>query len=717
MDFCFFRIAFDMDLKDPKRSEKLLKRLKPLLDEKLKTKQRLKGLQAFLEISTDEENLKYFSDYAEDIFAVVFDSIASKISKIREKIHNATTRDSLMLFELLDIFYLVAKNCVLKINTGWQRPNIVALLNSLLFGGNYIKLRRVGLKILLEILCRQKAFSEDLLGLFMNAIPLAKFSRQPMGPECWYFAYTKVPLYLGEQPDTLNLNFDERQTIRIARETIPPVIISSGTIIPRELSETAAALELFNMLLDEIKSTAIGGATQLNIPDYTYDGFLTLLHLDGFLTLRNIWKLFRSQYLTALFPLVCDILEMNFPEKTTHSLSLCPKELLDSLLTFIESSIADIHLAETSTAKELASAFLHTLIWCDYGNTEIVLEAVRQSFLYRDIRTSLTILCKWIKLGSIPSKDTTGSVHSKDVSTPLLIQRCIPFFQFAHAGDFTETQAEILFDQIYFVRYLIQEINLDLQTTECLMVSLLRTLDTKQKFLTSESGNEVFHQIAETIWYTWVKCETNDLDWKRLVETMSKYKGHIAVVKPWSVSATHQTLVLNLTALIAQHVYGRTTVELKLDIDKYRRNRAKIREPGVHLNIPIVDSNQRKILSEVEIVAAGTTTPLTADKFNSEDNIDQDDIFMYLKLKSDAFRTITRRENQNLVTDLKNIISSLGKIHEISYPIVHLEVILTLVQSWELFEKVHHLSSHFVKKTHNRFELAGIFFKCLAMSL
>ena len=367
---------------------------------------------------------------------------------------------------------------------------------------------------------------------------MSKFTRQPMGPDCWYQAQTRVEICSNYIIDmNANLNFDDRHTVRVARE--PGLSQLIQVIVPRELNENTAALELFNMLLEELKTIAMRGVGQVTIKEYTFQNFHSILCQEQFISFRNLWKLIRNQYISSLFPLICDSLGIDFPDKLSHSLSLCPKEILDSVVQFMERSIVDSHLDETSTIKDLANGFLHTIIWSDYTNTEIILEAVRQTFVYKDIKASLTIICKWIKLG-VAVKDV-GCIQSKDVSLQLLLQRCISYFQFAQLGDTIDPQYGILFDQIYFSRFLVCEniILSDAQSQECLMMSLLRTLELKEKLLGLEGFNEVCTMLAETIWYTWIKSDTkilNSIVWKRLEEVMSKYKTLNSIIKPWSVS-------------------------------------------------------------------------------------------------------------------------------------------------------------------------------------
>ncbi len=75
---------------DLKKQEKLIKRLKPVLDDKQKLKSRFKSLQSFLgvnclivELSSPVDNLKYFQENDSVIFSVVSDTLYDRIAKIR----------------------------------------------------------------------------------------------------------------------------------------------------------------------------------------------------------------------------------------------------------------------------------------------------------------------------------------------------------------------------------------------------------------------------------------------------------------------------------------------------------------------------------------------------------------------------------------------------------------------------------------------------------
>ena len=156
--------------------------------------------------------------------------------------------------------------------------------------------------------------------------------------------------------------------------------------------------------------------------------------------------------------------------------------------------------------------------------------------------------------------------------------------------------------------------------------------------------------------------------------------------------------------------------ELKMDFDKYKRNRVK-REPII--TIQAVDTQHLRIVSNQEVTSAITQSPQLAEKFNSDDNIssiDHEDITAYLKLKTDGFHIVSNG-SETLVSDLKNLIASIGKIHEISVHAAHFEIILTLIQSWEMFDKVNSIVSNPQKKVQYRFELVGIFFKAAQMPM
>ncbi len=106
--------------------EKLVKRAKPFLDEKLKSKLRIKALYSALEPpATDLEISKFFELNDNAIFNVTNDYFAYRTSKLPAlKEGLLLTRDGQELMEILAFYHKILKYCKPQIKLGWQKPAI-----------------------------------------------------------------------------------------------------------------------------------------------------------------------------------------------------------------------------------------------------------------------------------------------------------------------------------------------------------------------------------------------------------------------------------------------------------------------------------------------------------------------------------------------------------------------------------------------------------------
>ncbi|KAJ3145195.1 Ral GTPase-activating protein subunit alpha-1 [Geranomyces variabilis] len=169
---------------EEKRTEKLLKRAKPFLDEKLKAKQRLASLYSFMENSSEQEQAKFFRDHDYQIYSVMFDVFTHQVDKIKsrekpDKPLAITSKEVGDLYRSLHILKRMTTFLPEKMRTGWQRRSIVGILQTLLSSTNHPKLRIEGLRILLLYLAPQTTEPPDTTSLYANAIPLAVFEPFP----------------------------------------------------------------------------------------------------------------------------------------------------------------------------------------------------------------------------------------------------------------------------------------------------------------------------------------------------------------------------------------------------------------------------------------------------------------------------------------------------------------------------------------------------------
>ncbi|KAI8823426.1 uncharacterized protein EV422DRAFT_354579 [Fimicolochytrium jonesii] len=167
-------------MSDEKRAERLLKRAKPFLDEKLKAKQRLTALSSFVENSNVQEQQKFFHEHDYQIYTVMFDCFTHQVDKIktREKPDKPVSINSKEVADLLRSLQILKKIIVYlpeKMRAGWQRRSIVGILQALLVTGNHVKLRIEGLRLLLLYLAQQPPEVQDTIPLYANAISLSVF--------------------------------------------------------------------------------------------------------------------------------------------------------------------------------------------------------------------------------------------------------------------------------------------------------------------------------------------------------------------------------------------------------------------------------------------------------------------------------------------------------------------------------------------------------------
>ncbi|KAI8926778.1 hypothetical protein BC831DRAFT_211576 [Entophlyctis helioformis] len=168
---------------DDKRAERLFKKAKPFLDEKLKPKQRLKSLVTFLESSTEPDQVKFFQEHDYTIYTVMFECFSYRVSRIREKAErtfSAANKDVADLMETLGIFARVLKHSKSKLRQGWQARSIIGMLELLLATGNHQRLRVEGLRLLLQYLASRDTEQKEYTDLFADAIDLSLFDTFPV---------------------------------------------------------------------------------------------------------------------------------------------------------------------------------------------------------------------------------------------------------------------------------------------------------------------------------------------------------------------------------------------------------------------------------------------------------------------------------------------------------------------------------------------------------
>ncbi|KNC97790.1 uncharacterized protein SPPG_06786 [Spizellomyces punctatus DAOM BR117] len=172
-------------MSDEKRMEKLLKRAKPFLDEKLKAKQRLSSLWNFLDNANEQDQCKFFQEHDYPVYTVMYDCFSHQVDKIKsrekpEKPLPVTSKEVNDLMRILQILRKIFAYLPEKMRSGWQRRSIVGVLHTLLATTNHPKLRIEGFRLLLMYLGCQTSESSEIMPLFANAMPLAVFDAFPL---------------------------------------------------------------------------------------------------------------------------------------------------------------------------------------------------------------------------------------------------------------------------------------------------------------------------------------------------------------------------------------------------------------------------------------------------------------------------------------------------------------------------------------------------------
>lgn len=165
----------------------------------------------------------------------------------------------------------IIKYCHQKINEGWQRSSIHRTLEILVSENNHSKIRKMGFKIMIQLMAFQKNGQQDLVNLFSNVIPIGRFESLPVSDFLISVGADEIGK-LGHfkngnlsSPDSVTntwvlvdkLHEAEHPTSPSAAHAGPDhiaTILPAGVIIPKEpdFSKT----ELFDDVLSEMTGLA-----------------------------------------------------------------------------------------------------------------------------------------------------------------------------------------------------------------------------------------------------------------------------------------------------------------------------------------------------------------------------------------------------------------------------------------------------------------------------
>ncbi|KAI8999195.1 hypothetical protein BC832DRAFT_594874 [Gaertneriomyces semiglobifer] len=375
---------------DTKRMDRLWKRAKPFLDEKLKLKQRLNTFYMFIENTTDQEQIAFFQEHSLQVYTVMYDCWTRQVEKIKtrekQRQFSIASKEVVDLLRILTILRKILLYLPDKIRDGWQRRSIVGILQILLTSANHPKLRLEGFRLLLLFFCTGPPSNEehiaDAISLYANAIPLAVFD-----------TFTP-PALTDEQRRVFEHNdvMDEKEKLRpwsskgkgtLGQTSIDwdrKLVTVGGTRDSADSYKTHLlasatpftsydAIDLFEEILQNLmlvasssdhlslsdrpttmlrahsslsKMSSISSVTETketDLPAKVEDQGTTAkpsksVHAENVMPrLTFLWSLFSRSYLRLLFPAVSR--KNGVPVQDGEGFPLCPPPLLQSLIKFL----------------------------------------------------------------------------------------------------------------------------------------------------------------------------------------------------------------------------------------------------------------------------------------------------------------------------------------------------------------------------------------------
>ncbi|KAJ3269501.1 Ral GTPase-activating protein subunit alpha-2 [Terramyces sp. JEL0728] len=604
-----------------KRQEKLLKRAKPLLDDKLKAKQRIRGLQSFL-----------------------------------ERVFTITSKDAQNLFEILDLIQKAMKYLHEKINTGWNQLYICSIIEGLLYEQNHEKLRRYGLKLLIQYLEMKTEVDEtsaSLIGLLVNADEIEVKQNGDAFNDC--IGEDEQGLITKRKDDwrytPVKRTRQEKRIFKLPSiENMSPADDNLFAVVSKEPNEKFTSADMIADL--EYKASHLGPVldSPLSLP------------------LRNIWELFKSRILTRFFPAVSRRLGLAVPE---DAVEYCPESILNSLLQFVfKVSATTIQISEHSPVTDVALSLLQLLLLENEENREMIHEMSRQSFILGKFHTTTNLFASWL---AVPQEDLHSFlkekrgkskegidspviVHSADCCTNIMLRRYIRYFRLSilhidvEKEDFVSNFKEVLnfFKFVGYERYHMLE-----SATWNVLMNLLIDIQ-MQIFRNSNPQYEVEKMLAETIFCTWIRSRNfSEQTWKKLESYISRVKESKGVMKVWT------EIMNSLTTIMCEKVYGISNLATLMKEDPSKRKRvgkAKGEHPGtpINRNLNNLEDNVRNIVANFEKGSDDGGLDLSPMA-----NITGDSA-LFVQLNE-----IKWWDTSSILFLWKNILTCIGRLHEI----------------------------------------------------
>ena len=215
--------------------------------------------------------------------------------------------------------------------------------------------------------------------------------------------------------------------------------------------------------------------------------------------------------------------------------------------------------------------------------------------------------------------------------------------------------------------------------------------------------------ITETVLITLVRSKSTSIEkWEELEKNLSS----MVVVK--GVALAWANLTISITYIAVELVYGFGLVSLKEEHGRHKKARNKY-ERGSTGNI-LTDQGAKPPADGAKGVPSQASSLAGSEK--NEDGVL--DSVPGLKLLADSMLFAQTKDLKDLISHnplliWKNLVCSIGKIHQISDPNIHFEVLNCYLNIWGIMDRVRSLQAYDHAEMPTLLELAGVFFKAMSM--
>ncbi|KAI9596261.1 hypothetical protein BDF19DRAFT_421798 [Syncephalis fuscata] len=580
----------------------LLKKVKVFLDDRQKLKARFQSLSNFIDAANSLDQAIFFQEHAESVFNVVVGTCEGHIQKIKQRNVKPTSfasKDIQVLLRALTVFRRILLYLPDRLRTGWRSDDIGRLLAPLLDHGNHMRIRMIGLRLLLLWMrsapdCETSA-ANDIRCLFAYAIPLGVFLRETIGLQ---YVPTRFTSRLG--------------SIRLP-PALPDEVSDVELLLPSSQKPTGSdALLLFGAIFDEMVVLS-HLSTNNAAPDAEDDD---LAHLSGgeatlFCAgigsaqhaLRYIAQQLAEAYLVKLLPgAVFHEVEHRLPE---IGFIRCPPSFLRLFIGFLLDGTLPPNFGSASRREQAPDSSVTLMMHKVTSNlrqfrvfkVECVEQALtlRPAAAYQDLfRSALYIDTHWMTRseddwpldlraikaeGGVASLAEEFKLSKQDQKSPAAIyfmwnqQFCIyidslllPLETIPDDEDDARIPLRLHRLVLSLVRVVLAANNERLlpstwnHTLRALLAMQSLVMAGKPRY-SSKTIDSLIGMLVKTIYVTWARANTNDYEiWEQLCAAMQKHILWPQVVRQWG------KMVLKMTRVIIKEVYGIDTKKLGQDV-------------------------------------------------------------------------------------------------------------------------------------------------------